>query len=252
MWRYERLSTDLVGHVVAGRGGQYRHGWLSDRANLGTLMHVDQMPLPDRISALNLPAGHYALIGDAALAAHGLLEVHWIDLVVSPALFRSLPGRGWAALPGSDGRVMTSGSATARLDLPNLGESAAIDLIGDVDQVAGLPVIRLPLLRESVAAEGMSDDVHWRLSGIDQVLRRATPEAKSPTRPRSGSGVAHLRGVLTAPVRTYVADRGRSFWGVAFVVACVSTFLATLIEVRTGDPGYVVLRAPFWAGLSLL
>ncbi len=215
-------------------------------------MHVDQMPLPERISALNFPAGHYALIGDSALAAHGLLDVHWIDLIVSPALFRSLPERGWAALPGSDGRVMTSGSATARSDLPNLSDRSAIDLIGDVDQVAGLPVVKLPILRQSVAAEGRSEDVHWRLSGIDQVLRRTMPEAKSPTRPRSSSGVAHLRGVLTAPVRTYVADRGRSFWGVAFVVGCVSTFLTTLIDVQAGEPGYVVLRTPVWAGISLL
>src|SRR5262245_31155462 len=117
-------------------------------------MHVDQMPLHERISALNLPAGHYALIGDAALAAHGLLEVHWIDLIVSPALFRSLPERGWAALPGSSGRVMTSGSVTARSDLPNLIDPSTIDLTSDVDQVAGLPVVKLPIVRQSLAAEG--------------------------------------------------------------------------------------------------
>ena len=215
-------------------------------------MDVDQMPLSERISSLNLPAGHYALMGDAALAAHGLLDVHWIDLVVSPDLFRSLQAQGWTALPGTDGRVMTSGSVTARTHLLNLGHPSTIDLIRDVDLVAGLPVVKLPIVRQSMAAEGVSDDIRWRLRKIDGVLGHTTPAGQSPTRPRSRNGAAHVRGVVTAPLRTFESDRGASFWGIAFVVACVSALLATLQDIQAGEPGYVVLRTPVWAGVSLL
>jgi hypothetical protein len=69
---------------------------------------------------------------------------------------------------------------------------------------------------------------------------------------RSESGWAHLTGVLRSPSRTYAADVAASFWGVAFVVACVCTFLAFLIDVRAGEPAYTLARTPVWAGLSLL
>lgn len=143
-------STALVGGYSVSVG--------SRTARLSTLgdfsMYVDQMPLHDRISALNLPTGSYALAGDAGLAAYGLLEAGRIDLIVSPEVFRGLPERGWNALPGTDGMVLANGDVTARTRLHNLSHLSTIDFVSDVDQVAGLPVLRLPVLRQSVAASG--------------------------------------------------------------------------------------------------
>ena len=224
-------------------------------------MYVDQMPLHDRISALNLPTGSYALAGDAGLAAYGLLEAGRIDLIVTPEVFRGLPEQGWNALPGTDGKVLAIGDVTARTRLHNLSHLSTIDFVSDVDQVAGLPVLRLPVLRQSVAASGATDAVLWRLGLIDQLLaaapyaqqQAAVPYAQ-PTRLRSRTSWAYLRGVITAPGHTFVADRGASMWGTAFVLWCGVFILGRLAQGGSAGPSLVglILGTPLAAGFALL
>jgi len=223
-------------------------------------MYVEQLPLHERISALDLPTGSYALAGDAALAAYGLLEAGRIDLIVSPAVFRGLPERGWTALPGTDGNVLTCGDVTARTRLHNLSHLSAIDFISDVDQVAGLPVLKVRWLRQSVAASGSSDAVLWRLGLIDQTLGAAASQpgfarpVAQPTRPRSRTTWAYLRGVLTEPGQTFYADRGVGMWGAAYGLTWVTCFISMLFDLGNGwtNPVQLIFGPPIAAGFILL
>ncbi len=223
-------------------------------------MYVEQLPLHERISALDLPTGSYALAGDAALAAHGLLEAGRIDLIVSPAVFRDLPGRGWTTLPGTDGNVLTYGDVTARTRLHNLSHLSTIDFISDVDQVADLPVLKVHWLRQSVAASGSNDAVLWRLGLIDQTLGVAASQPgfaqplAQPTRPRSRTTWAYLRGVLTEPAQTFYADRGVGMWGAAYGLAWVVCFISMLFDLSNGwaNPVQLIFGPPIAAGFILL
>jgi hypothetical protein len=163
-------------------------------------MPVDQVLLRERLAAHDLPMGQYAVYGDAALAARGLITADRIDLIVAPRLFDELRERGWTELPGTDGHVLVAGDLIASQRTRWTSHLSTIDLVGDVDQVAGLPVVKLPILRKHIAAQGSSDAVIWRLSLIDHALGVRTPAAvRGGARPPSGTGGAYPLGIVTAP-----------------------------------------------------
>jgi hypothetical protein len=49
----------------------------------------------ERVRALQLPKGEYALMGSALLDAWGLRPANDIDLIVTPTLYDELKRRGW-------------------------------------------------------------------------------------------------------------------------------------------------------------
>jgi hypothetical protein len=118
-------------------------------------MPVDQLLLRGRLAAQDLPMRQYAVYGDAALAAHGLIVADRIDLIVTPSLFDELRGRGWTVLPGTDGHVLVAGDLVASQRTRWTSHLSTIDMVGDVEAVSGLPVVRLPILRKHIAAQGV-------------------------------------------------------------------------------------------------
>lgn len=53
------------------------------------------MTIFERVKALGLPEGAYALMGSALLDAWGLRKANDIDLIVTPTLYDELKRRGW-------------------------------------------------------------------------------------------------------------------------------------------------------------
>src|SRR5918996_1750644 len=163
-------------------------------------MPVDQMLLRERLAAHDLPMRQYAVYGDAALAARGLITADRIDLIVTPSLFDELRRRGWSVLPGTDGHVLVAGDLVASRRARWTSHLSTIDMVGDVDQVSGLPVVKLPILRKHIAAQGASDAVIWRLNLIDHTLGVRTAAAGlGGALPLSGIGGVHPLGIVTAP-----------------------------------------------------
>jgi len=162
-------------------------------------MPVDQALLRERLAAHDLPMDQYAVYGDAALAARGLIAADRIDLIVTPSLFDELRERGWTVLPGTNGHVLVTGDLVASQRTRWTSHLSTIDMVGDVDQVSGLPVVKLRILRKHIAAQGPSDAVIWRLNLIDQALGVRTAAGPGGTRLLSGTGGAHPIGIVTAP-----------------------------------------------------
>jgi hypothetical protein len=162
-------------------------------------MPADQMLLRERLTALDLPIGQYAVYGDAALAAHGLITADRIDLLVTSRLFEELRDRGWTVLPGTNGQVLVADDVSASRRARWTSHLSAIDMVGDVDQVSGLPVVKLPILRKHIAAQGASYAVIWRLSLIDHAIGMRTPTAGlGRTAPPPSVVLTKRPGTLTA------------------------------------------------------
>ncbi len=53
------------------------------------------MTIFEKVAALNLPVGHYVVIGGGPLAAHTIRESHDIDLLVTAVLYEKLKAAGW-------------------------------------------------------------------------------------------------------------------------------------------------------------
>lgn len=164
-------------------------------------MPVDQVLLHERLAALDLPTRQYTVYGDAALAARGLMAADRIELIVTPRLFDALRGRGWTVLPGTNGQVLVTGDVAASRRARWTSHLSAIDMVGDVDQVSGLSVVKLLILRKHIAVQGASDAVIWRLNLIDNALGVGTSAdaGLGGTRPGFGTGGAYPLDMLTAP-----------------------------------------------------
>jgi hypothetical protein len=215
-------------------------------------MRVNQILLHELVLELDLPDGHYAVFGDAALAAHDLMSADEIDLIVTPELFDELRERGWTAADGRDGEILRSDGVAARKATGAPHHLSTRHMIAMANRVGGLPVVDLAMVREHVAAEAFTDATSMRLRLIDRELGIG-PGAGDPTsRGRSTGGWGHVHGILKAPTSTFEADRGSSLWGTAYAVACVAVLLSTLADIAHGAPVYSVVRTPVAAGIALL
>jgi len=217
-------------------------------------MRVNQVLLHELVLELDLPAGHYAVFGDAALAAHDLMSADQIELLVTPELFDELRQRGWTVIDRPDGEILRTDGVTARTATGAPHHLSTRHMIATAKRVAGPPVVDLAMLREHLAAQALSDATLLRLRLIDRQLGFGVgPRTGAPTTSRrSTGGWAHVAGVLRAPASTFAADRGSSVWTTAYAVACLTVLLSTLADVSHGAPGYSVVRVPIVAGIALL
>ncbi len=99
----------------------------------------------DRVRALNLPMGEYALFGSAPLGVHGLKECHDADVIVSSRVFDTLRfAPGWEAAIAADGReyLKFGGDIECWRDW-RPGEWDIEKLIREAEIIDELPFVRL-------------------------------------------------------------------------------------------------------------
>ena len=55
---------------------------------------IETMNIVERIKKLNLPVGHYVVVGSGVMDALGMRPAHDIDIAVTPELFKTLRTSG--------------------------------------------------------------------------------------------------------------------------------------------------------------
>jgi len=103
----------------------------------------------DKVRALNLPAGEYALFGSAPLGVRNLKECRDVDVIVSSRVFE-----GFQGMPGWEVKVTDFGSEYMSFGQIELwknwypGAWNIEELIRDAETIAGLPFVRLERVLE--------------------------------------------------------------------------------------------------------
>ncbi|MEO6077191.1 MAG: zinc ABC transporter substrate-binding protein [Candidatus Andersenbacteria bacterium] len=84
------------------------------------------MNILEEIARLNFPVDQYVVVGSGPMAAHGIRDVHDIDIVVTPELFEICKQRDWEHMPwtypGKEGEIyLRNGIVELYLDV-NAGD----------------------------------------------------------------------------------------------------------------------------------
>lgn len=109
---------------------------------------------------LNLPQGHYVIVGAGSLAAYDLRETSDIDLVVTEDLFRLLAEQGWEIQNRTDGKTaLKHGHAEAFLDVNAEGfRPTTEELLERAVIIDGVPFASLEDVRAFKIAYGREKD----------------------------------------------------------------------------------------------
>jgi hypothetical protein len=115
------------------------------------------MNIFQKIDELNLPKGHYVVVGGGVLAALSLLE--WnddIDMCVTPEIFAELCARGWRQEDGS-------GKPLVRHDIYDIGvgfgDWSLDDLLADAVWINDIPFMNPEKLLEWKRQAARSKDM---------------------------------------------------------------------------------------------
>jgi hypothetical protein len=113
----------------------------------------------DRLRAMDLPPGSYAVFGSGPLAAHGLIdEVGDLDVIVRDSAWSRVKQLGTVVMHGDDpvvdlGNGLTFGRSWA------YGNFDIEQLIEDAQMIDGLPFVRLEAVLEYKRIAGRPKDL---------------------------------------------------------------------------------------------
>ena len=122
------------------------------------------MNILERVKALHLPDGEYAVIGSGILAAKKIREAKDIDLVVTEKLLNELRARGWKRIWFFRGmlyrKLIRSGDAEAfsNVHYKKYNHSAE-EIIRGAEHIDGIPFMSLGELIEFKKALGREKDI---------------------------------------------------------------------------------------------
>ena len=124
---------------------------------------MDFAEIKEKVKALNLPDGKYALFGSVPLAAHGIRESNDIDILVAPDVYARLKGTpGWEAKVKPNGNAyLGKGDIEVFEDWQKIGSYIPNPkrLIEEADMIEGMPVITLKDIVEWKKAFGREKDL---------------------------------------------------------------------------------------------
>jgi len=95
-----------------------------------------------QLDALNLPKGSYAIFGSGPMFAHGLKELHDLDLLVTPEVFAEFSHKpGWTFREECDDLIQCGDLEMVATWKPGVWDIAK--LIAEAEEIDGYPYVRL-------------------------------------------------------------------------------------------------------------